>query len=50
MTLGISMLKNIFFLHTKIWTHDTAISALQNTFPLRTDTQDYHPKHLKVLL
>ena len=39
MTLGIDMLKNIFLsLAYKMYTHNTAISMLDNIFPMHTET------------
>ena len=45
MKLVISMLENIFVLHTKIYKHMTfVIGMLKNIFPLHTNTQEYHLK------
>jgi hypothetical protein len=48
MTLGISMLKNIFLLHIEMYTHGPC-QELNYTFPLHTRTQNYHVKYLDVL-
>jgi hypothetical protein len=41
MAVGISMLKNIFLLHTKC----KHIAMLNNTFPLHIELQSYHLKY-----
>ena len=49
MTLGISMLKNIFLLHTKCEHITLAICILNNIFPLHTKMQNCRLKHPNVL-
>ena len=46
MPLAISMLKNIFLLHTKMKHMTLAICVLKNIFPLHAKPQDYHPNVL----
>ena len=47
---AISMLKNIFLLHTKFKHMTLVISTLKRIFPLHTKTQDYHLTYPGVLM
>ena len=45
MTLGISVLKNVFLLHTKMHTHDIVVRILDNIFLVHTKAQHYYLKY-----